>query len=615
VPIPYIDVTDADVETNIASIRVTEENEDIEVNKENGDRITFNYTGGKVEEVQVKKLDLTMEAWNTERPGIRKEKTREITIEVLNETMPEWGFFVPIPVQRYEDEGMGTPNCAVRFCNLDQLLEYSVDIADTLLITDEDPSPSREAVGNLMKTEPRDQDIMDTFNQMGTRNQDTSKHNTDRWLTHTDVIDVGWSEAEEEIEKIGEDNIAIHIPEGGLPGPGPNNMEITKEQLETDDKNITYYTLEYEPQQDEPDDYNSPWYYRMHTPVQKTTDEAIKEETRTPLYVDETIDEENKTKIQDTLKDTTRKMWNEELQPYEMFEEGGEIEFEAYKHGVRVGICKRGTTGEQNCDKLRERTGSTETPAIFRDSETGKLNIMAGDKENLTKIMNRFEEAFGEGNPWALRVKVPVPIELDEEGEITIQPKRGADPVESGYLTLPPRNMTYYVWDEMGEGKEWLEGTRGESIKRIMEDTTEERMDITDLNMERSDNPNEPDVFWIIMRCNNDNLEQCGEDIEPGSRSQVIDRFHRVFGTGSGGEMEIRIPEQGVFFTPLATAERRRIDIGGMLGEGVDIPLAVGGPNIALMPRDQGLERVEELLQEYQKLVRQGKLLPEYNNN
>lgn len=582
-PLPYLNVTDADVETNI-TIQTPEEDKDIEIKKENENTITFNYTGEKLGGIREKEFNITIEAWNTEKPGIRKEETIEAKIEVHNETMPGWGFFVPIPLQTYEEDEIGEPICATNFCNLDQLLEYTLDIADRLEVNEE----MKNITGNLVLIEPGQSEIMNTLEEMGT--QRLSQYPTNQWLKGPNLINTDWTTAKQEIQQASQDHTAIHMPEGKLPKPGINNITISKGRMKSEDGylveyyNITYEHIEEtEGEEPYPSHYNSPWYYRLHAPMQKTPE--MEEKTRTPIYVDETI-EENQDTYSNPVKNAIEEMWNKET-----VTEITEEEFEDYDHGIKIGLCPENNSEHENCEKLSRRTKGTN--AIFRDNQTGHLNIIARDKGNLTKLVEQFEEAFGKGNPWALQIRVPVSIQIAENVTVSIRENETME--TAGYLTLPPKTIKYYEWDDTADTDNWVGGTIQNKIKEI----TETRMNVTDLeDPERSDDPYGTDVFWIMMKCRNEELNQCGEDIE--DKSTIIDRYYKVFGEGSG----IPLPEHGVFFSPLPTTEEEG-DIEGIMEEEEPL-LTIGGPNIILIPEDRDTSDVSELLKEYERLMEDG---------
>jgi len=138
------------------------------------------------------------------------------------------------------DAEVGEADCSEDYCSLEQLLEYTLHHATEL-----ETNQTTEIEGKLIPMDkPTDDEIQNTLNDMGDKN--LSEYNLkEDWATSRDLIDVEWSDQVEGLIK-GADK-GIHIPEGGLPGPGPNTINIAKGELE----GTTYYNITYTPQEEE----------------------------------------------------------------------------------------------------------------------------------------------------------------------------------------------------------------------------------------------------------------------------------------------------------------------------------------------------------------------------
>jgi len=311
---------------------------------------------------------------------------------------------------QYEEEGIGTPEeleCEEKYCNLDQLLEYTLHHADELV----EVGDTVETEGRLVAVEPTPGEIRDTLNEMGQQN--LSQYNTDDWATSHRLIDVEWSDQVEELIK-GADK-GIHIPKDGLPGPGTNNIEITKGKLE----GTTYYNITYTPQEDQ-EHYNAPEYYQLHKPMQRAVDADLAREFKTLIYIDENVgDTSGRRDILRIARPLIEDIWNERS---EQFEEEPptlitETEFEAHKHGIKIGLCENTTEeGQKNCEKVKNKTGDPETPAIFL--KNNKIHIIAPNLDKLHKLLNNLKETFKEGKTINLQIQENA-IVLQEEYEFS----------------------------------------------------------------------------------------------------------------------------------------------------------------------------------------------------
>jgi|GEM_PF-6310810 len=298
--------------------------------------------------------------------------------------------------------------CKEKYCNLDQLLEYTLKHIDELV----EVGDTVETEGRLVAVEPTPGEIRDTFNEMGQQN--LSQYDTDNWATSHRLIDVEWSDAEEVIRDT-EADTAIHMPEEGLPGPGTNSITIQKQSI----NGVETYNITYQPQED-PGHYNAPEYYRLHMPMQRAVDAGLAREFRTLIYIDETIQNPGiKEILQSTIKDLIKLVWNEEPREEEI--QPTREKFDDYEHGIRVGLCPLkedetidDLTGDarENCERVDKRTGDPREPTILK--ENNKIQIIAPDLDQAIDLTEKAKESFGRGEEIEFSIQEEGLTDLEE---------------------------------------------------------------------------------------------------------------------------------------------------------------------------------------------------------
>lgn len=557
IEVPYM----GDVEVSIKDVKIEESETYIDLDPENG--LWFGPLDISGYENIGNTLKITIEARNRDEPEISRTKEININakVEYLSLSDVTANLFYPDPIQKYPEEGIGTPECSNAHCNLDQLLAYSIQ-------------RSKRENQTLTNFPGR---LVGRANISTIQIRDT--------IRSTEYFD-GWQikfgsmkeeeEIEEEIEESDRSNYIV-IDDSELPRTGRNEI-IVKNGTLGDTK---YYYLEFRREDlGHPLQYHFPSRMRLHMPQQRYTEEEVDDrtsvKTKTVIYADETMKERDiADDYSDRIKETIEEAWNSET---EIIMTNDIEEFGKYDHGIRIGICPASSYDEidtlegdakENCENIYDRTGSVLRSAIFKELpiEGNKINIVATNEDALENLTHSFELAFGNGVA-ALQV---------------INPR---DPGK-GHLVPAPKKINYYAWDEVDKSKAWIEEEGQRVIDAIKEKTAYE-MNIRKEDVELELVPklsNHSNVSWIIMRCEKDDIENCGPIADPLEPKPTISMGVKVFRETFGN---MNIPEGGIYFT---------VGIEQMTGT-----------NVILVGEDEGTMEVRELIKSYTDQV----LIPPY---
>lgn len=482
------------------------------------------------------KLNITLKAENTEKDSINKIGNLIINadVEYLSLSDVTSQLFYPYPLNEYpEEEGVGSPRCGTKYCNLDQLLEYIIQESE------EGPNSFEARLAG------------DGFIDINEIRESMKKIDaTEEWGDWD--LQFG--------DKGPLEDQYIYMDDTEFPRIGINHINLRKGV--TEDEETEYYHIEFTQEENWREEemtqhkYNQPEKMRLHIPHQRKVDQdeqLMIEKTRTPIYIDSTIEEGTDLyeEVKQNLTNTIQEAWNSNVE-VEVFGEEDKEKFEAYNHGIRVGLCTATEQPEiddleeeerENCRNLYDRTRKLPKSAIFKElTQFGnKINIIGADEDRVREFTDQFKLAFGEGK-YSLQVVNP------------------GDPVR-GHLVPAPEKITYYVWDDTAdtkeEGKEWLEGTDVPGAIEKQEAWVR-GTPVQDLEAEREEFLSEhTNVSWIIMRCYEDDLDNCQPDPEPGYDNEVdmetewgdqsipiaVRTFRELF------ESDLKLPEGGIYFT------------------------------------------------------------------
>ena len=539
-------------------------------------------------------IKIKLVARNKENEDIVREK--ELKIEALvHYFFLDDVAFQPLytrPLEKYPEEGISnadTPDCHSSYCNLDQAMEYIIEGARE---TEEEEIIDFPVMLTALDNTIPFTDIESTLIQMGEGGY--SDYSIDEW-----GVDDGRELDEGEILQAARDegvDTYIFFDNSKPLRPGRNDVTVTN--IELGEEEVTLYHIKFKPE-DRITKYHYPRNYRLHIPLQRSAKDGLEEFTRTPVYVDGSMEahleevsditddaDEAIDRLRDRVVSTLEEAWDEELREEEI--QPSRDEFYDYDHGIRIGICPDDLEDDitepdalENCEKLEAHTGDRSEPAIFKeDSEENrdKINIIAKNYDELDKLIHNFRRAFGRGQ---LTLQVRKPETYGTAG---------------GYLTNVPERTYYYAWDETADSDEeavnWLEDE--DDVLDEMKQAVEEEMDASDVEYGDINVGHETSlrpgiwVSWIIMRCENDNLHECG----PRKSTFELTHFKQTFSPYAV------IPSKGIFYTPetIETPEE----------EAVISPY--GGTNIILVPEDAGIEEVKNQIIEYKRALEDGKI-------
>ncbi len=559
-----------DVEMEIEEIKRDEERVSID---EVGDNwFSFSEIPGSVLGGSVKdRLTVVINVKNAEEEGIYRTLKLNFNarIDFLSSGDMSPQLFRPEPLQSYD----GSPNCNENYCNLDQFLEYSLRLEES-------------SIGLLIGQARMDSvDIEETLRTMGKLNDKNLK-----WGNLSEIENVN----------PGDDDTVI-INDLSMPKTGLNTIVRETGEIENEDEVTEYDYLEFVPSPRGEKYFHYPHYMGLWIPNIKNVPDNREKMHKTPIYLDETINENNISIDHENLEKTLKEAWGNEPEIKTYEGENDLNTFRGYDHGIEIGVCTAERAVDvdleemsemevENCNRIMNRTevareeNDPTEPMIFKtspdrdpfgDGAENTIHIYANNEEDLELLIESFHMAFGERKTGALRIE-------NEEF------------YDAGYLTFPPEDVYYYAYNEE-HGTDWLEQEEAEDVrdelKKVIAAETPgiSEVEVALKNVEKITEDKEQwaetPITWLIVQCNNEKNPYTGEDQldkcwdQDGVPSHITS-FKDTFGSNA------RIPPGGILYQPT---------------EGNEESPTKYGPRTILVPEESEnpLELVEGMLRQY----------------